>query len=89
MIYWQIGAILGGVLSIVMLGLYLQALTEKRRLMQSLIASQESMTQSTNFDGITGLPGSTVKCKRPLIHIGLRLCRATTRGSTGLEGSVF
>jgi adhesin transport system membrane fusion protein len=36
-----------------------------------------------------GLPSSTVKCKRTLIHIGLRLCRATTRGSTGLEESVF
>ena len=34
-------------------------------------------------------PGSTAKCKRTLIHIGLRLCRATTRGSTGLEGSAF
>jgi hypothetical protein len=34
-------------------------------------------------------PGSTAKCKRALIHIGLRTSRATTRGSTGLGGSVF
>ena len=36
-----------------------------------------------------GPPGSTAKCKRALIHIGLRTSRATTRGPTGLGGSVF
>lgn len=45
--------------------------------------------QASITESVLGLPSSTVKYKRSLIHIGLRLCRATTRGSTGLGGLVF